>query len=357
MTTEDARKLFVAGLPESMTEDVLRQLFEATGSQVIELSLPRDRATGRPRGFGFVTLQTREQADEARSVLDGSIQAGRAISVRPFQAGSARKEPKAENQPATPVEDRTLYVGNLPYDATADEVEQLLEQAGVSPVLRVHLPMGPDGRPRGFGFVALSSPDAVTQAIPALQSSELRGRRVMVKVAHPRGTAPTGGGPGGPGPRGGGGYQGGGGGGYQGGGGGGYQGGGGGGYQGGGGGGYQGGGGGGYQGGGGGGYQGGGGYAGSSRPGPRVDGGGPSEIPPPRAYRAAEPSTDFEEEEGGEGAAAKASSKTKPAVAPARGKAAKPAAKKGKGERAGAEERRSRGGGASWQRWEDWDDE
>jgi hypothetical protein len=310
-----------------MTEDVLRQLFEATGSQVIELSLPKDRATGRPRGFGFVTLQTREQADEARSVLDGSIQAGRAISVRPFQAGAARKEPKAEVQSVTPVEDRTLYVGNLPYDATAAEVEQLLEQAGVTPVLRVHLPMGADGRPRGFGFVALSSPEAVVQAIPALQSSELRGRRVMVKIAHPRGSGPTGNASGTVAR---GGYQGGG-----------YQGGG---YQGGG---YQGGG---YQ---GGGYQGGG-YSGASRSGAYSDAGNANEASPPRAYRAPEPSTDFEDEDGGAGGRVSGKSKT---VAPARGKAtSKPAAKKGKGV-GGVEERRSRGGGASWQRWEDWDDE
>src|SRR5512145_1036029 len=157
MTTEDARKLFVAGLPESMTEDVLRQLFEATGSQVVEVSIPRDRATGRPRGFGFVTLQTGEQAEKARSMLDGSVQSGRGISVRPFQAGSIRKDPKPDSQISTPVEDRTLYVGNLPYDATVEEVENVLIRAGVSPVLRVHLPIGPDGRPRGFGFVTLAS--------------------------------------------------------------------------------------------------------------------------------------------------------------------------------------------------------
>src|SRR5215213_951241 len=48
---EDSRKLFVAGLPDSITEDVLRQLFEATGGNVVEVSLPKDRATGRPRGL------------------------------------------------------------------------------------------------------------------------------------------------------------------------------------------------------------------------------------------------------------------------------------------------------------------
>src|ERR1700754_2206426 len=83
---EDSRKLFVAGLPDSITEDVLRQLFEATGGTVVEVSLPRDRATGRPRGFGFVTLAPSAAALSARDSLDGTMQAGKTISVRPFQS-------------------------------------------------------------------------------------------------------------------------------------------------------------------------------------------------------------------------------------------------------------------------------
>jgi RNA recognition motif-containing protein len=300
MTTEDARKLFVAGLPESMTEDVLRQLFEATGSQVVEVSLPRDRATGRPRGFGFVTLQTVEQAERARSALDGSVQVGRAISVRSFQGANARREPRTDTVTSSPPEDRTLYVGNLPYDASAEEVEQVLERAGVAPVIRVHMPVGPDGRPRGFGFVTLASPEAVLQAIPAVQNAELRGRRVMVKVAHPRGAPPRG-------P-----------------------------------------------------------VAGASpispaaRPGLRPDtasyAGYSEPPPPPRAFREPQPSAEFEEEEDPETGAARASTKTKPIVAAKGAKAGKAAPKKGRGERA-ADDHRSRGGGASWQRWEDWDDD
>src|SRR3954453_13150239 len=95
MANEDARKLFVAGLPDSITEDVLLTLFEATGGTVSEISLPKDRATGRPRGFGFVTLSTSEAAQAARDSLDGSIQAGKSISVRPFQAEPPKREPGA----------------------------------------------------------------------------------------------------------------------------------------------------------------------------------------------------------------------------------------------------------------------
>lgn len=245
---EDSRKLFVAGLPDSITEDVLRQLFEATGGNVVEVSLPKDRATGRPRGFGFVTLATVEEATSARESLDGSFQGGKSISVRPFQAEPPRREGRPGGVGGGPgggggmgggmggpasAPDRTLYVGNLPYDASQEEVEGLISATGSGPVVRVHLPMDPDGRKRGFGFVTMASADAARGAIEALKGADIRGRRLVVNLAHPKGERPAGGDrPSG----GGGGYAGGGGGGY-GGGGGGYAGGGGGGYVGGGGGG------------------------------------------------------------------------------------------------------------------------
>src|SRR5580698_3273236 len=133
----DEAKLFVAGLPDSISEDVLKQLFEATGGSVVSVSLPKDRTTGRPRGFGFVTLSTPAEAQAARDALDGSMQGGKSISVRPFQAEPPRRDatgapgPRSgpggfSPRPGGPgggaggpgAPDRTLYVGNLPYDCT-----------------------------------------------------------------------------------------------------------------------------------------------------------------------------------------------------------------------------------------------
>jgi nucleolin len=203
MATEDARKLFVAGLPDSITEDALREIFEAAGGTVAEVSLPRDRATGRPRGFGFVTLSTAEDAANVRGALDGSMQAGRSISVRPFSSEPPRRtEGRTETSSAAgPAEDRTLYVGNLPYDTTPQEVTQLLEAQGVTPIVRVHLPAGPDGRLRGFGFITLGSAESANAAIVSLRGVDIRGRRLMVNIAHPRG-APGAAGAGGPRPMG-----------------------------------------------------------------------------------------------------------------------------------------------------------
>jgi nucleolin len=204
MANEEA-KLFVAGLPDSISEDVLKQLFEATGGKVVSVSLPKDRMTGRPRGFGFVTLGTPQEAQAARDVLDGSMQAGKSISVRPFQAEPPRRDalgagprpagPGGVGRPvggAPPVSpDRTLYVGNLPYDATQQEVQTLVNGVAPDGVVRVHLPMDADGRKRGFGFVTMASAESAKTAADQLRQADLRGRRLVVNLAHPKGERPT----------------------------------------------------------------------------------------------------------------------------------------------------------------------
>ncbi len=196
MAVDERCKLFVAGLPDSISESVLRQLFEATGANVVDVSVPRDRATGRPRGFGFVTLSSEEEARTARESLDGSMQSGRSISVRPFQAAPPKRPdgpPGRGDAPAEhrgSAEDRTLYLGNLPYDTSVMEVEQMLERAGVASVVRVNLPLDPQGRPRGFGFVIVGSAAEAQTAVDALREAELKGRRVSASIAHARGERP-----------------------------------------------------------------------------------------------------------------------------------------------------------------------
>ncbi|MCI4355232.1 MAG: hypothetical protein L3K06_07700, partial [Thermoplasmata archaeon] len=196
----DEAKLFVAGLPDSISEDVLKQLFEATGGKVVGVSLPKDRATGRPRGFGFVTLATPQEAQAARDALDGSVHAGKSISVRPFQAEPPKRDgigprlgPPGVRGPGGPAQapDRTLYVGNLPYDITEEDVRTLINAAVPDGTVRVHLPMDPDGRKRGFGFVTMASSEAAKAAADGLRTADLRGRRLVVNLAHPKGDRPV----------------------------------------------------------------------------------------------------------------------------------------------------------------------
>jgi len=74
-------RLYVGNLSWDTTEDTLRQAFEANGRSVKDVHIMTDRDTGRPRGFGFVEMQTDQEANDAMSELDGADLDGRPIRV------------------------------------------------------------------------------------------------------------------------------------------------------------------------------------------------------------------------------------------------------------------------------------
>ena len=75
-----SNKLFVGNLSFNTTENDLQDAFAAHGS-VTEANLMMDRATGRPRGFGFVTMSSAEEAQKAIDALNGASLDGRQITV------------------------------------------------------------------------------------------------------------------------------------------------------------------------------------------------------------------------------------------------------------------------------------
>jgi len=75
-----SKKLFVGSIAFKSTDDTLRDLFAQYGT-VVSATILKDRETGRSRGFGFVEMETDEQAQEAMSNLNGAELDGRKINV------------------------------------------------------------------------------------------------------------------------------------------------------------------------------------------------------------------------------------------------------------------------------------
>jgi cold-inducible RNA-binding protein len=75
-----SNKLFVGNLSFDTTENDLQDAFAAFGT-VTEANLMIDRTTNRSRGFAFVTLSTREEAQKAIDAMNGKDMGGRAITV------------------------------------------------------------------------------------------------------------------------------------------------------------------------------------------------------------------------------------------------------------------------------------
>ncbi len=91
---------------------------------------------------------------------------------------------------------KNIYVGNLSFDATEDQVRALFEAYG--PVDRVSIVTDRDtGQPRGFAFVEMTDDDAASKAMEALNGTKLGGRNLNINEARPKESRPRGGGGGG----------------------------------------------------------------------------------------------------------------------------------------------------------------
>ena len=80
---------------------------------------------------------------------------------------------------------RKLYVGNLPFETTEDDLQQLFEQAGAVESVRVMRDQA-TGRARGFAFVEMASDEEAQTAIRELNASEVGGRSLTVNEARPK---------------------------------------------------------------------------------------------------------------------------------------------------------------------------
>jgi len=89
---------------------------------------------------------------------------------------------------------KNLYVGNLPFNTTADDLREAFSPYGT--VARAQVISDREtGRSRGFGFVEME--DGAEAAIDALNGKEFQGRTLTVNEARPREDRPRGGGGGG----------------------------------------------------------------------------------------------------------------------------------------------------------------
>ena len=75
-----AKKLYVGGLPYETTEDQLKEEFGKAGT-VASAAVITDRATGRSKGFGFVEMESDEDAEKAKEMWNGKELGGRKIRV------------------------------------------------------------------------------------------------------------------------------------------------------------------------------------------------------------------------------------------------------------------------------------
>src|SRR5277367_6634282 len=104
-------KLYVGNLSFQTTEQNLRELFAQHGT-VTDASLIMDRATNRPRGFGFVTMSSTEEGQRAIDALHGKNHDGRDLTVneaKPMESRGPRRDFSGSGRPGGSDGSRNRY--------------------------------------------------------------------------------------------------------------------------------------------------------------------------------------------------------------------------------------------------------
>lgn len=170
-------RLFIGGLSRDAEEDEVRDMFKKHG-KVTDFALMRDD-DGNLRGFGFITFESKDMADAAIAALNGQKIKGRRIGVRDADAPRDEK-PKRAPRP----QGARLYVGNLPFKATEDDLTALFKDHCDT----VHVQWATDrsGRKKAFAFVTIQPESKGEEVVGKLNGSDFMGRNIKVDVSKPQ---------------------------------------------------------------------------------------------------------------------------------------------------------------------------
>jgi len=190
--------VFVGGLSWNVDNDWLRTEFTECG-EIADVRVITDRDSQRSKGYGYVEFTTAEGAQAALALAGKEID-GRAIRVD-ISEGRPKKEAKNFSNTPTGEPTDTLFIGNLSFTATEDDIRGAFTECGE--ILSIRLPTDREsGQPKGFGYIQFSSIDEAKAAV-AWNGSDLAGRPCRLDFAGKKPERAEGGGGGGFGGRGG----------------------------------------------------------------------------------------------------------------------------------------------------------
>ncbi|KAL2232024.1 heterogeneous nuclear ribonucleoprotein 1-like [Sesamum indicum] len=193
MEDVEQNKLFVGGISWETTEDILKEHFGKYGT-VLGSVIAKDRNTGSPRGFAFVTFSESSAVDRAlqdsHQILARTVEVKRAIPRSEQQSqqqphrGLSRNNSRTNSRSNEQFRTKKIFVGGLSANLTEQEFRSYFEKFGrITDVVVMHDNM--THRPRGFGFITFDSEDSVEEVMQK-NFHELIGKLVEVKKAVPK---------------------------------------------------------------------------------------------------------------------------------------------------------------------------
>ncbi|XP_009981903.1 PREDICTED: nucleolin [Tauraco erythrolophus] len=161
-----AFSLFVGNLaPTKEYEELKTGLKEFFGKKNIEVL---DVRIGASKRFGYVDFSSAEDLDKALQ-LNGKKLMGLEIKLEKAKSKETMKENKKERDA------RTLFVKNLPYRLTEDEMRDVFENA-----LEIRIVMNKDGNSKGMAYIEFKTEAEANKALEEKQGTEIDGRAMVI---------------------------------------------------------------------------------------------------------------------------------------------------------------------------------
>lgn len=159
--------------------DPIIQFISLYSIQFIQASIIEDRQTKRSKGCGIVTYQDPRDAARAIRELNESLLDGRKIFVQPDKGGGNNNNNYSTTNAPSQEDDNVVYVGNLDYDCTWQNLKDKFKPAGF--IDKAEIVMGPNGKSKGFGKVVFSHPRDAQNAVRRFDGANFQGRALIVK--------------------------------------------------------------------------------------------------------------------------------------------------------------------------------
>ncbi|CAH2053843.1 unnamed protein product [Thlaspi arvense] len=169
-------KIFIGGLHKETTNAVFNNHFGKYG-EITDSVIMRDRHSGQPRGFGFITYADPSVVDKVME--DTHIINGKQVEIK-------RTIPKgAGGNQSKDFKTKKIFIGGIPSTVTEDELKEFFAKYGnvvEHQIIRDH----ETNRSRGFGFVIYDSEEVVDELLSKGNMIDMADTQVEIKKAEPK---------------------------------------------------------------------------------------------------------------------------------------------------------------------------
>ncbi|GJV20636.1 heterogeneous nuclear ribonucleoprotein 1-like protein [Tanacetum coccineum] len=167
-------KIFIGGLAKDTTIDTFVKYFGKYG-ELTDSVIMKDRQTGRPRGFGFITYADAAVVDTV--IAETHIINGKQVEIK-------RTIPKGSGE-SKDFKTKKVFVGGIPTSVTEEELKAFFSKFGKvveHEIIRDHATK----RSRGFGFVVFDNEQVVDTILVDGNMIDMNGTQVEIKKAEPK---------------------------------------------------------------------------------------------------------------------------------------------------------------------------